>query len=202
MKERVRREDFPQKPSEEETRNALQKIKEKSFYSSVLVNTFLTEVDPKSIVMGWDEPYSRPHYAVGGRMKEHQNGYMRITGNALLSGVSLIISWRNESDEDSDREDLFENHHNRIYIQSSDNSQGGFERFGEKREVLIQSDLKISFATERWPLAPSAIASDFDKWLITNFLPRLIREQVEPAANVPHEEMSSWVEVKEDPLEI
>jgi hypothetical protein len=60
----------------------------------------------------------------------------------------------------------------------------------------------MSFATERWPLAPSAISSSFDKWLLTDFLPRFLKEMVEPAAKVPYKEMSLMVDVKEDPLEI
>lgn len=207
MTERLLREDFPEQPSEEQIRGILKKIKERNFYASVLVDTFFDEADPKSIVAGFKEPHGRPFYAIGARMEGYEGGFMRIGGSALLDRVTLKISFYRKEDKESDRkglfdEDLWSGHRPRLYIESGDKSHGGMERFGSERQVLTESDLEISFATERWPLAPQAVSSDFDKWLLTDFVPRFIKDKVEPYANVPYEEMSSWVEVEEDLSEI
>jgi hypothetical protein len=72
-----------------------------------LVETFLTEVDHESIVMGYKEPYGRPLYAIGGRVKGDKDGYMRITGNVLLSSVTLKISRWRSGNKEADRRGAF-----------------------------------------------------------------------------------------------
>lgn len=180
---------------------SLNTLKETSFYAHVLVTAFQKEVDQDTTVTDHD---SWHEFAIGAKLKERDDGYLRLTGNLQTTNLQLILSqWGNWNDVGSDRlrESLFHRPNNFwsgyqdfVIISSDDNRHAGMTiPIKGNEKIMIESDLRFEFAIGRWQIAPSNPKRSFLWWTITKFIPKFMEEYVAPFATVPPQEMRGWV---------
>lgn len=181
---------------------SLNTLKETSFYAHVLVTAFQKETDPSTTVTDYIDRWRE--FAIGAKLKERDDGYLRLTGNLQTTNLKLILSqWGNWNDVGSDRlrESLFHQSNNFwsgyqdfVIISSDDSRHTGLSiPIKGNEKIQIQSDLRFEFAIGRWQIAPCDPERSFLWWTIAKFIPKFMEEYATPCANVPQQEMKSWV---------
>ncbi len=175
---------------------------EMSFYAPVLVNTFRGEVDPNTVAT-IGKKHRIPHYfSVGAKLKGWDFGYLRLIGGTAHTPLKLkLSSWKNWSDVSMEkfRDSLLETgnywtgHEDILTVSSDEEALTGMSVpiKGHER-IQVQSELRISFATGRFKIAPTNPGESLLWWALTDFVPRFLHEYTAPTANVPTNEMKMW----------
>jgi len=183
----------------EQIRAGADRVKERSFYSRVLVDTFFGEVDPSTVVTAREDVYL--NYVIGGRIKDAPKGTMRLewSDSHNKKSVKLIIAQAPERDKDEERAALL--HDGRYYfphtIESNGESAGMFSypnEDGTWTQEVVDS-LTFSFYPTRMGIAPANPDENFNYWLLTDFVPRFLNERVAPLATVPLQEMTGKITI-------
>ncbi|KKR80866.1 MAG: hypothetical protein UU73_C0002G0150 [Candidatus Daviesbacteria bacterium GW2011_GWA1_41_61] len=189
-------------------------LRKVNFYSPVLVDTFLLDIDPDTVIARRGR-FSRDdeYYTIGGKIMDRACGYMILLGD-LSSELRLkLVAWKHWGNTSKGElgEVLFNDrpsnggYKGRVTLSSNGRRLTGKERFGQLREAEIISGLSLEYYPERWnllPIDPSNPQQFFDWWIISEFLPRFLKGRVNPLAHVPMKEMQGWVKVSDDPSEI
>jgi len=175
---------------------------ETSFYAPVLVNTFKSEVDPNTIATIGKKDRIPRYFSIGAKLKGWDFGYLRLIGGTAGTPLKLkLSSWRDWSSISMDefRESLLETgdywtgHEDLLTISSQEEGLTGMSvPIKGHEKIQVQSELKLSFATGRFKIAPTNPESSLLWWTLTDFVPRFLNEYAAPTANVPITEMRRW----------
>lgn len=185
-------------------------LKKMNFYSPLLIDAFLLDTDPNTIVAKRGRFYrGDEYYAVGGKIMDQSSGYMILQGDISSELRLRLVAWKPW--KDTAKEDFGEvlfndraphGYHGRVIFSSNGRKFTGVERFGESREAEVMSTLSIEYYPERWnllPIDPSNTQQSFDWWIIRKFLPQFLERRAAPLARVPIEEMKGWTRISNDP---
>lgn len=203
MKEELRDRflDHLDKSTGESIEASLNTLKKTSFYAHVPITAFQQETDQSTIVTDRSDIYG--DFAIGAKLKERDDGYLRLTGNLQTTNLQLILSqWERWDNVGSDRlkESLLHrpngwfSSQDFVIISSDDSRHTGLSiPIKGNEKIQIQSDLRFEFAIGRWQIAPCDPERSFLWWTITKFIPKFMEEYVAPFADIPPQEMRSWV---------
>ena len=117
--------------------------------------------------------------------------------SADVDKLKMAISLLRPKSREKERESLIysEGHMNRLTIESAGERFGAFSSFkgDNKWDQEVVSDLRMSFDPSRWLLAPTNPSDNFDYWLLTQFIPDFLKNNVAQIANVPVEKMTGSI---------
>lgn len=175
---------------------------EMSFYSPVLTNTFKGEVDPNTVATIGRRNSTPRYFSAGAKLKGWEFGYLRLIGGTANTPLRLkLSSWRSWSSVSMEefRDSLLETgdywtgHEDILTISSDEEALTGMSVpiKGHER-IQVQSELRLSFVTGRFKIAPTNPEGSLLWWALTDFVPRFLDEYAAPTANVPANEMKMW----------
>ncbi len=181
----------------------VERLRDLNFYAPVLVDTFLEQVNDETLVADMDRRYS--FFAVGGRIKDHPQGYIRLNWSRYASPDLLkmqISLFSQRADKGRERDSLIygEGHYGGLTVESNGKAFGPIASYagdGKWNQETI-SNLTISFYSLRTTIAPTNPSKNFNYWLLSQFVPDLLENKVAPFANIPREEMTGSV-IIDDP---
>lgn len=172
---------------------AADKLRERSFYTGILVDTFFDHTDQTTIVTAKDDRYE--NYAIGGRIKEKPLGVMRLLWSTYSStrSVKLIIAQAPFRDPYLERQLLLdsESYLHPHTIETNGRASGFMLSPNEDGTWTQRSldNISISIFPVRTHLAPSDPDNNFNYWLLKDFVPHFLDVHVSPLANIPKQEM-------------
>lgn len=201
-KEGLHPEEFDYNATIEQARQAIDHLRQRSFYASVLIDTFLEGTEEDSWVTAVDDRYK--FFAVGARIKSQPDGLFVLKWGTYADKyqVKLDIDRFPSMPKERLRDELIYGEYlsNRLSITSDGRAPGMFTGFrGDgKWDQDTKSNLTISFYPSRWEVAPANPEDNFNWWVLNQFVPRFLQERVAPVARVPREELSGSI-VIDDP---